>query len=317
MSNGDHPLVWSECSNYDLKMFYSSWLGRCLKETQTNTTQTTSTTASSTSTTTITTTLTSPTSSTTASLTSTTTVLSTKATKKTSLTTTTFSNQTSPTSTETFPPTEESTTILAFTTTTSTATTTTATATDTKTTATSTTTTTTTSTTTITTTTSYETTTTAITTTEIMTTSSWIDCLSYNIGYKGDNLKKIYTETIHQCQEECKTEPRCEYWSYTRSPRKHHNCYIKCDKGNPTTLNGFVSGDKTCTPDMSLICLPSRWEYKGENLNLKKLTQNDVEGADSAEDCITAVTNELKLDTKQQFSKRFVRTVSFTWKVYV
>ena len=78
-------------------------------------------------------------------------------------------------------------------------------------------------------------------------------CFDNETDYAGGDIEHFFDiQNPEDCQVECQSDPRCEYWSYAHydhaNPAK--TCYFKSSKGQVIQNNILTSGPKYCQGNM-------------------------------------------------------------------
>ena len=70
-------------------------------------------------------------------------------------------------------------------------------------------------------------------------------CHEMDVDYYGNDLHHIpNVRNWKDCQEFCKKETKCKYWSLDLTPGE---CWLKTSKSGRMTRKGVISGSRTCT----------------------------------------------------------------------
>ena len=70
-----------------------------------------------------------------------------------------------------------------------------------------------------------------------------LGCLENNFDYAGYDLQRLSAKTALACQDFCKKNEKCDFFSWIQSNKA---CYLKHSKKNRKVRTGIISGPKTC-----------------------------------------------------------------------
>ena len=91
-------------------------------------------------------------------------------------------------------------------------------------------------------------------------------CLQDNVDYAGNDFHQVIVPTALQCQQKCKEDKRCKFFTYSKSAKK---CYLKHSKATPSAVQNVISGPEVC-------CFAHKIDYMGNDIRQVQ-TSNDIE----------------------------------------
>ena len=91
-------------------------------------------------------------------------------------------------------------------------------------------------------------------------------CLQDNVDYAGNDFHQVIVPTALECQQKCKEDKRCKFFTYSKSAKK---CYLKHSKATPSAVQNVISGPEVC-------CFAHKIDYMGNDIRQVQ-TSNDIE----------------------------------------